>query len=53
MSEGQIYCPLPGGFIEGGTGAELPVLSERGLILICCFVFCAMFWSLILFWLFG
>ena len=52
MSEGQVCYPLSCGFIDDDDEAEEPALSERGLILICCFLFCAMFWSFVFLWLF-
>ena len=39
--------------IEAVDEEDLPFLSERGMILIACFVFCSLVWSTILLWLFG
>jgi hypothetical protein len=36
---------------EDGMGSAF--ISQRGLILISCFVYCAMFWSIAFLWLFG
>ncbi len=52
VSEGQVYYPLPSDFIDNDDETEAPALSERGLILICCFLLCAMFWSFVFLWLF-
>jgi len=32
---------------------EPPFISKRGMILISCFIYCALFWSATILWVFG
>jgi len=41
------------GLAEANLQLAEPFISERGMILIGCFVFCALVWSTALLWIFG
>ena len=45
--------PQTSGFDDVELQAEYAFVSERGMILIGCFIFCLLVWSTALFWIFG
>lgn len=51
--DGQAHHQTLAGLNYADADIEAAFVSKRGMILISCFIYCALFWSATILWVFG